>query len=128
MKILCLQLARFGDIYMSWPIFRAIKREHPHAVLHGLFRERFSEAATSSGTIDQVIRLPSEQVFRNLIIDNSISMALNSLDQFIQKMRHENYDLVINLSYSPLSSYLVTAIQTENTKIFGYQRHSDVII
>ncbi len=31
MKILVLQLARLGDIYMSWPMIRAVKRKYPNA-------------------------------------------------------------------------------------------------
>lgn len=49
MKILVLQLARFGDIYLTWPALRALRRRYPDASIHLLVRERFVAATEGLG-------------------------------------------------------------------------------
>ena len=46
MRILVLQLARFGDIFQTWPTLKALRRQHPESEIHFLVRSRFSEAAS----------------------------------------------------------------------------------
>lgn len=125
MKILCLQLARFGDIFMSWPVWKALREEFPQAEIHGLVRERFAEAAHISGLLQKVIELPSSAIFSQLIVEGSSEGALTKIDQFLKQMQKEDYDLIINLSFSPLSSYLTSAIKSGSAIAFGYQRHAD---
>ncbi|MBL7669292.1 MAG: glycosyltransferase family 9 protein [Bdellovibrionaceae bacterium] len=110
---------------MSWPVLKALRREFPQAEIHGLFRERFAEAAHISGTLDRIHELPSNKIFSNLFSENTTDSALMQVESFLGQMQNENFDLVLNLSFSPLSSYLSSAIKTPNTTVYGYQRHSD---
>ena len=43
----------------------------------------------------------------------------------IEKISSEEYDQIINLSFSPLSSYLTHALSHKKTKVFGFTRFSD---
>lgn len=126
MKILVVQLARLGDIYMSWPALRALRRTYPNAEIHLLTRPRFEGAVEGLTAIDRHLSLSAGTILAPLIQDRpDIEKSLSSLNSFIDELRNENYDWVINFTFSPVSSYLVHAISSEQTKVLGYTRFND---
>lgn len=126
MKILVIQLARLGDIYMSWPVLRALKRLHPNADLHLVTRAKFSAATEGLKVVDRHIQMPATNILEPLIrpICN-VEESVERLDVFLADLKEEEYDWVINLTFSPASSYLVHAISTPQTRVTGYTRHAD---
>lgn len=126
MKILVIQLARLGDIYMSWPMMRALKRLHPNADLHLLTRAKFAAATEGLKAIDRHIQMPTTAILEPMIRpEGDIDGSVSKLSGFIDELKAEEYDWVINLTFSPVSSYLVHAISTPNTRVTGYTRHAD---
>lgn len=125
MKILCLQLARFGDIFMTWPVLQALKNKYPEAEIHGLFRERFVSAAEVFYGIDVIHQVPSQEIFKNLLKEDGCNLAGEVLDQWAAELRALNFDLILNFSFSPVSSFLTNFLANKNTRVEGYQRHSD---
>lgn len=126
MKILVLQLARLGDIYQSWPALRALERRFPHAQIDVMVRSRFEGALTGLEVVSNRILLPTQELFSPLLMDaENIEGPLARLGYFIDDLRKENYDVIVNLSFSPLSSYLTHAAQVEKTEVVGYSRHAD---
>ncbi len=126
MKILILQLARLGDIYLSWPVVRALKRMEPDGEIHMLVRPRFQAACEGLESVDKIHLFPTEKFVAPLIQENfSMSESLNSLDQFLDTLAAEKYDRIINLSFSTVSSYITSFLATPETQVSGYTRHSD---
>lgn len=126
MKILVLQLARFGDIYQTWPSLRAFKRTFPHAEIHLMVRQRFLAATEGLDVVDCVIPLETKSFIENLIHNDSSEMiSLQRAQNFLQKLKNEDYDQVYNLSYSRLAAYLTTYLQTDGVQACGYGLHSD---
>ncbi len=119
MKTLFLLLARNGDIYMNWPVLRAYRRMHPEHEIHVLVRPRFKSALNGLDVVDQVIDLPSETWCRLQV------QALGEVKNFVQGLRSNSYDRVVNLSYSLFSSYLTHGISKKSDSVFGYTRFSD---
>ena len=118
MKILCLQLARFGDIYQTWPVLRALRRNYPEAEIHLLVRSRFIEATVGLDEVSRVIALPT-----NKWLAGDIDEALAGIEQWLIENDMAGFDRVINLSFSPLSSYLVDLVG--GADVVGYTRQSD---
>lgn len=126
MKILVLQLARLGDIFQSWPALRALRRAHPEAQIDLMVRPKFAGAVEGLEAISNCIFLPTEQIIKPLIQEApDLKSSLDEISQTILKLKDQNYDQIINLSFSPVSSYLVHALQGPSTLITGYTRHSD---
>jgi len=126
MKILVIQLARLGDIYMSWPVMRALKRLHPESELHFLTRSKFAAATEGLNVVDCHIQMPTANILEPLIQpEANIEDSVIRLGSFIEDLKEEEYDWVINLTFSPVSSYLVHAISTPKTRVTGYSRHAD---
>lgn len=126
MKILILQLARLGDIYMSWPAARAVRRLHPDAEIHFLTRPRFEGAVQGLTAIDRHLVLPSGKILEPLVQANAdLDESLQRMEAFTAPLLAEQYDWIINLTFSPFSSYLTHALSTEKTKVSGYTRFAD---
>jgi heptosyltransferase-3 len=126
MKILVLQLARLGDIYLSWPAFRALRRSHPEAQIHVLTRPRFAGALEGLKEVNEVKLFSTKQILAPLIQDQpNVTGAFQELSQSVDALKSEGYDWIINFSFSPASSYLVHAISHEHSKVSGYTRYED---
>lgn len=125
MKILVIQLARLGDIYMSWPTVRALKKHYKGADIHMLVRPRFAAACEGLESIEKVKLFPTQDILSPLVKEDSIAGSLNVIDQMIEHLAAEKYDLIVNLSFSEVSSYVASFLQTPETQVTGYSRHSD---
>lgn len=126
MKILILQLARFGDIYSTWLALHALKRQYPEAQIHLLVRSRFKHATTDLTSIDCVHTLETAQILEPCIeSQEGFKESLEKVAEFVSSLQEQNFDKVINLSFSPFSSYLASLLKSEANLIVGYHRYSD---
>jgi heptosyltransferase-3 len=126
MKILVLQLARLGDIYMTWPALKALKRTYPECTLHFLTRPKFEAATEGLKVVDKHFSLPTTQLLEPLVsLEVDVDLALARLDTTLDQLKSEQYDWIINFTFSPVSSFLVHAISTPTTRVTGYTRHQD---
>lgn len=126
MKILILQLARFGDIFITWPTLRALRRRYPGAEIHLIVRSRFAKAAENCEAVDRVIVLDTarflEPLFRS---PENLKESLLRLSEWTDLIGENDYDQVINLSFSPFSSYLASLVASDPHRVRGYARHRD---
>lgn len=126
MKILVIQLARLGDIYMSWPALRALRRTYPSAHIHLLTRSKFEGAVEGLTVIDQHLTLPTGSLLLPLVQEEpNVEHALLGVKVFTEKLKNEKYDWIINLTFSPASSFLTHAISNGDARVTGYSRHAD---
>jgi ADP-heptose:LPS heptosyltransferase len=117
MKILVLQLARFGDLYLTWPTLRALHRAYPGAEIHLLVREKF--AAGTKGLANVTVHtLPTATIL------GEPDACETRLEQWLAQLPQQ-WDQILNLSFSPFSSYLTDYLRGEKTLIRGYTRHAD---
>lgn len=126
MKILVLQLARLGDIYMTWPVLRGLRRQHPNAEIHFMTRPRFEAAVEGLTAFDKHIALPTRELLEPIVQeDGEVTDALARTTEFTQQLHQEKYDWILNLTFSPLSSFLTHAISHPETRVSGYTRFAD---
>lgn len=126
MKILFVQLARLGDIYQTWPTLLATVRQNPEAEVHLLVRERFQGAAVGLPATVKVHSLPSASILGPVIRDlKEIDSSQSRLNEFLESLQAERFDKVVNLSFSPFSSYLNHFLGSDGAECVGYNRHPD---
>lgn len=126
MKILVIQLARLGDIYMTWPALRGLRRTYPNAEIHLLTRPRFEGAVEGLDCINKHLSLPVSHILSPLVQDEAdIAGSEERLTNFTSQLQAENYDWVINLTFSPASSYLTHIVASPQARVTGYTRHND---
>lgn len=126
MRILVLQLARFGDIYQTWPTLLSLKRQGFE--VHLVTRERF-QAATEGLEGVHLHCLPTahilEPIYLGMDSPTCEAVALTNLEAWLKPLAELQFDRVINLSFSPLSSYLTDILSGPTTMSAGYTRHED---
>jgi len=126
MKILVIQLARLGDIYMSWPAIRGLRRLHPEAEIHVLSRPRFQAAWQGLEEVKELHLVPSQEIVAPLLEPTmDVKTSFSQISAWVDDLKAKKFDRILNLSFSPFSSYLTHALTSENTKVSGYTRYED---
>jgi heptosyltransferase III len=130
MKILVLQLARFGDIYLTWPVLRSLRRKHPAAEIHFLVRQKFVAGLEGLGEGFTTHVLPTADILAPLYqysdqTDDCVDASLAALENWLKPFQTETWDTILNLSFSPSSSFIAQACATLETDVRGYTRHAD---
>ncbi|MCC7404338.1 MAG: glycosyltransferase family 9 protein [Bdellovibrionales bacterium] len=126
MKILVTQLARFGDLYQSWPTLRALHRKFPKAELHLLVRKRFAAAVEGLGIDCRVHTMDTGEILGPIYSTRAdTDEAMARLSQFVEALGENQFDEIINLSFSPFSSFLTHFLTSPKTRVRGYTRHQD---
>lgn len=121
MKILVVQLARLGDIYQTWPTLVALTGEGHQVDV--LVRSRFIGATKGLPSSINVIQLPNKNIL-SYVFDGRDAEAIAEMGSFCQSLIDKQYDRIINLSFSPFSSWLCWTIKNDS-EIRGYTRHDD---
>lgn len=132
-KILVLQLARLGDIFQTWPTLNALKRAHPQSEVHLLTRSAFSAAAKTmasvTSSVDRFWNFETKAIISPLIDERpNLDLALQKLSEVVESLKAEQFDTVINLSFSDFSASLVKEISTAETEVRGYTRFDDGLL
>lgn len=126
MKILVTQLTRLGDIFQTWPVLRAIQRNHPDAEIYFLIRSRFAAAAEGlEGVHVRVIDF--KDILTPLIqVEPAVEGSMNRLRTVLDELVALKFDRVINLTFSPFTAYLCSWLDQKGVgAVQGYSRHLD---
>lgn len=126
MKILVIQITRPGDIFCTWPALSSLRRKYPSAEIHFLVRRKFYQAAQDFYVVDHFWQLDTEKIMSPLIYDpQNVNGSILELSKIINDLRQQDFDQIINLSFSPASSFITHLVAVDKTKVMGYSRTSD---
>ncbi|OGS33731.1 MAG: hypothetical protein A2293_14350 [Elusimicrobia bacterium RIFOXYB2_FULL_49_7] len=89
MKILLIQLRRLGDLLMTTPAIRAIKQVHPQASLWLLCEKGCAPAVANHPGLDKILFREDDSWFG-----------------LIKRLRHENFDVLIDFQNTPATARL----------------------
>ena len=132
MKILILQLARLGDLYQTWPTVNALRRIG-HEV-HILTRPNFKGAATPLFAENELKVFETREFIEPMLVNltaEGVELSVGRLGGLLDDLQKESYDLLINLSFSTLSSWLTHELElraketSREIQVRGYSRHAD---
>jgi len=110
-NILIVRLSSIGDVLMTNPVIKILRKRYPDAYLAYLVEDKSKDMVTGNSYLDETI-LFDKGKFKNLRKDTGIISALKSLSPLVNKLRERNFDLVIDLHgvfRSGLLSYLTGA-------------------
>lgn len=116
-KILVINLTRLGDILQSTPLLRALKNVHPGCMIHYLAVHQFAEVCRHIPEIDRWIPFD----FGSAIVVSKDAMRhlprrLKEVEAFVEALRAENFDRVINLSHSRISALICHLLDVADTR------------
>jgi heptosyltransferase-2 len=81
-KILIIRFSSIGDIVLTTPVIRNLRKKFPQATLHYLTKKKFAGIVTSNPYLDKVLLLEDD------------------LGQTIRQIKEENYDEIIDLHHN----------------------------
>lgn len=131
MKILVLQLARLGDVFQTWPTLRSLSRAG--CEVHLLVRPRFKAAAKGLSAVHQIHEFKTDDVLGPVLTQGKPGLvgSMAALDQLLATLDAHKFDRIINLSFSPLSSWITYDLEMRSflrgqaVMSVGYTRHAD---
>ena len=100
-KILIIRLSSLGDILLTTPFIRAIKKQFPHIKIDMLVREEYTDVIKLNPYIDKKL------LFKK---DDKSNIAL------IEQLRNDNYQLVIDLQNNLRSKKVVSSLRINSVK------------
>jgi len=79
LKFLIIRFSSIGDIVLTTPVIRNLRKKFPAATIHFLTKKKFASLISSNPYVDKVLQLEGD------------------LDEIISELRSENYDHIIDL-------------------------------
>ena len=112
MKILAVNLLRLGDIIMTVPALRALKKAHPHAELHVLINSQFKSVASMMPFIDQFHFFDRNSLQSGLGEgDTALMHSFDLLKGTVDQLNSQKFDRVYNFTHNSLSAWLISLIE-----------------
>ena len=92
-KILILRLSSIGDILLSTPLIRSLRRRFPHARIDFVVKSQFAELLCTNPHLNELYTLDTKK-------------GRPALSELRQRLRAQKYDLIIDIHNNFRSGYL----------------------
>jgi len=117
-NILALSLTRMGDMVQSTPLFSGLREKHPDARITLLVSSDFQDFARRVPGIDRLLVLDIRQFMDRTPPPSWIDLY-HYLESFLNEVKAEGFDQVINLSHSRLSALMVHYLGIDEVRGFA---------
>jgi len=95
MKILVIRFSSIGDIVLTTPVLRCLRKQLPDAEIHFLTKQVFAPILAANPNVDK------------------IQVLAQSWDTMLHELKEENYDLVIDLHHNIRTMRIKKALNVE---------------
>jgi len=113
-KILIVSLLRVGDLLLSAPALRDLRVRYPDSEIHLLVNTQSLRAVPLLPMIDKIHSFDREDIQRSLgESDRPFFEGFDRISQMIDHLNGEKFDLVINLTHTRLSGYILSLIEAK---------------
>jgi len=103
-RVLISRLRFIGDVVLTTPVIKALKKRYPEASLHYLTEAGPAAVLTHNPHLEEVIVLPEE-----LLSGRAILTRCGEQVRFLRSLRTRRFDLAIDLFGNPRSALLTLA-------------------
>jgi ADP-heptose:LPS heptosyltransferase len=114
-EIAIISLTRFGDLIQGTPLLRILKRSYPGARITLIVEQRFAGILPLVRGFDRVITFAKNALADMLVFDNDPLVPYFFVEKFVCELELTHYDLVINLTFSPMSAFLASLMNAETS-------------
>jgi ADP-heptose:LPS heptosyltransferase len=125
-RVAVLQLTRIGDLIQTMQAVRQLKAEKSNVEVVLIARRKFADGLRFllETVFDEIILFDTSDFFAK----RNFKDAQTNVHNFVSDLNKNEFDLVINLSFSKSSSYLASLIDSKYQMGIGRNKNSDVII
>jgi len=107
-EILIISLSRYGDHIQSTPLLRNLRARHPGARITMVAERRFDDILPLIKGIDRTILFDNRELAWRVAMEDDPLASYAFLDAFVRQLEDTRYDLVVNITLSRLSDFLVS--------------------
>lgn len=124
-----LQMTRLGDLIQTVQAVETLKTTHPHYRVVLIARSQFAKPLNFILTkyFDKIYTLDTAALFQDGAT-TGLSGALRGLNLFLNEIRSEKIDALINLSFSNSSSHLASLIPAKHKIGLSHDENNKVVI
>ena len=109
-KVLVIQLCRIGDILMTGPTLRGLRREYPSAEISLMVMDAFAATPLPVHLYDRLLSFPLGGLAGTLARrEAGWEPALEQLKSFVRDCTSTPFDLIVNLTHTDMSA-LITSL------------------
>lgn len=112
-EILVLSLSRLGDHIQSTPLLRSLCSRHPGARITMVAERRFADILALMGGIDRTILYDNSETAWRVGMEDDPLAAYAGMERFVRQLEDTRYDLVVNITLSRLSDFLVSFVAAD---------------
>lgn len=123
MKVLIVKTSSLGDILHCFPVVEYLKKYNEEIEIHWIVESSFSSLLKAHPEISKVIEINSHQWRKKWFNYQTLKELLCSFKQ----LRHETYDLVIDLQGNSKSGLITTCSKSKDKIGFGYKSVSEIL-
>ncbi len=114
-EIAIISLTRFGDLIQETPLLRILKRTWPEARITLVAEQRFAGILPLIRGYDRVITFAKEEVADKVVFAEDPLVPYFFMEGFVRQLEEVHFDLVINLTFSHMSAFLVSLMDRDKS-------------
>ena len=125
-NILILNMTRMGDLVQSTSSIAGLRKQYPNACITLMVTSAFEEFSKKIPCINKRVVFDIKQFVDRedkkqfLWVD-----VYKYLENILNELKDRNYDLLINLSHSKLSAFMISYLKIKNMRGFGCDANGD---
>jgi ADP-heptose:LPS heptosyltransferase len=114
-EIAIISLTRFGDLIQETPLLRILKRTWPEARITLVAEQRFAGILPLVRGYDRVVTFAKEEVADKAVFAEDPLVPYFFMEGFVRQLEEIHFDLVINLTFSHMSAFLVSLMNRDKS-------------
>ena len=127
-NILILNMTRMGDLVQSTSSIAGLRKQYPNACITLMVTSAFEEFSKKIPCINKRVVFDIKQFVDR---DDKKQMlwvdVYKYLESILNELKDRKYDLLINLSHSKLSAFMISYLKIKNMRGFGCDENGDRI-
>jgi len=127
-NILILNMTRMGDLVQSTSSIAGLRKQYPNACISLMVTSAFEEFSKKIPCINKRVVFDIKQFVdrddKKLMLWVDVYKYLESI---LNELKDRKYDLLINLSHSKLSAFMISYLKIKNMRGFGCDANGDRI-
>ena len=127
-NILILNMTRMGDLVQSTSSIAGLRKQYPNACITLMVTSAFEEFSKKIPHINKRVIFDIKQFVDRVDKKQMLWVDVYKyLESFLNKLKDRKYDLLINLSHSKLSAFMILYLKIKNMRGFGCDENGDRI-
>ena len=127
-NILILNMTRMGDLVQSTSSIAGLRKQYPNASITLMVTSAFEEFSKKIPCINKRVIFDIKQFVDRVDKKQMLWVDVYKyLESILNELKDRKYDLLINLSHSKLSAFMISYLKIKNMRGFGCDANGDRI-